>query len=591
VLFLDGDLRIRRANRRIGDLLHILPQDVGRSFAHFKNNLEAPGIFEVAQRVLASGNAAEEEVGTASGRTLLLSVIPHGAQGAHGVVLTLVDITSLKAAESEARRLSAIVRTARDAIISHTLDGRIVSWNLGAERLYGYTEAEALGQDLRLVVPDDLQDETAHLIDATAKGLDVPPFETVRRTKDGRRLNVLVSVAPMRSERGIVAGASVITLDITARKEAEDRAALAIEQREKFLALLSHELRNPLMAIASANEVLSRSDAMDDAARRSQQVISRQITQMSRLLEDTLDASRMRHDKIELQRKRIDLRPVLEAAMDVARPRGVREGVRIEVKSAADPVYVRADAARMQQVIVNLTQNAINHSGANKVVAVTLLADGDSAILRVEDNGEGISRQALPHIFEPFFQASRRSSSGMGLGLSLARSIVRAHGGDIVAASDGVGRGARFEVRLPLVDMLAETAVDLPVARHDGGGPPTIVLVDDDYESRESLGILLRRSGYEVFEAGDAMGGLQLIERSVPSVAVIDIGLPDVSGLEMARRVRKKFGANQVRLIALTGFGRQDDREAAIEAGCDMHLVKPIDFSTLESVIAYQVSR
>jgi two-component system CheB/CheR fusion protein len=592
VLFLDNELRIRRANRRIGDLLHILPQDVGRSFAHFKNNLEAPAVFEVAQRVLASGEPAEAEVKAASGLTLLLSVIPHVSQGApNGVVLTLVDITSLKAAESEARRLSSIVRTARDAIISHSLDGRIVSWNLGAERLFGYTEAEARGQDLRLVVPDDLQGETAHLIDATTKGLDVPPFETVRRTKDGRRLNVLVSVAPIRSERGIITGASVITLDITARKEAEDRAAMAIEQREKFLALLSHELRNPLMAIASANEVLSRSDVMDDAARRSQQVISRQITQMSRLLEDTLDASRMRHDKIELQRKRIDMRTVLEAAMDVTRPRGIREHVRLEVRSSPEPVYVRADAARMQQVIVNLTQNAINHSGADKVVMVTLATDGDNALVRIEDNGEGISREALPRIFEPFFQASRRSSSGMGLGLSLARSIVRAHGGDIVAASQGLGRGARFEVRLPLVDMLSETVVDPPAQHRDGGGPPLIVLVDDDAESRESLGILLRRSGYEVFEAGDAMGGLELIERVVPGVAVIDIGLPDVSGLEMARRVRRKFGANQVRLIALTGFGRQDDREAAIEAGCDMHLVKPIDFSTLESVIAYQASR
>lgn len=592
VLFLDKDLRIRRANRRIGDLLHILPQDIGRSFVHFKNNLEAPVVFEVAQRVLATGEPAEVEVVIASGATLLLSVIPHVSQGArNGVVLTLVDISSLKAAESEARRLSSIVRTARDAIISHALDGRIVSWNLGAERLFGYTEAEAVGQDLRLVVPDDLRAETAHLIDAATHGQDVLPFETIRRTKDGRRLDVLVSVTPIRSERGTVTGASVITLDITARKEAEERAAMAIEQREKFLALLSHELRNPLMAIASANEVLNRSDAMDDAARRAQQVISRQITQMSRLLEDTLDASRMRHDKIELQRKRIDMRTVLESAMDVTRPRGVREQVRLEVRSSPDPVYVRADAARMQQVIVNLTQNAINHAGADKVVIVTLAIEGDNALVRVEDNGEGISREALPHIFEPFFQASRRSASGMGLGLSLARSIVRAHGGDIVAASQGLGRGARFEVRLPLVDMLTETLVDPPVQHRDGGGAPTIALVDDDGESRESLGILLRRAGYEVFEAGDAAGGLELIERVVPGVAVIDIGLPDMSGLEMARRVRRKFGANQVRLIALTGFGRQEDREAAIEAGCDMHLVKPIDFATLESVISYQVSR
>lgn len=592
VLFLDASLCIRRANRRVGELLHILPQDVGRSFAHFKNNLDAPEAFETVRRVLETGQAAEHETRTTSGTLLLWTVMPYSSRmGMQGVVLTIIDITSRRAAESEARRLSAIVRTARDAIISHSLDGRILSWNSGAERLFGYSEQEAVGNSLRLIVPDDLADETEQILAATKAGKDVAPFETTRLAKDGAHLHVLLSVAPIKSETGSVSGASVIAIDITARKSAEERAAIAIEQREKFLALLSHELRNPLMAISSANEVLAISKGISDVARGAQQVISRQVKQMSRLLEDTLDASRMRHDKIELQRKRLDLRSALEAALDATRPRADRESIKLDVALPNEPVFVRADATRLQQVIVNLAQNAINHSKAGDTITISLSVDGEDAVVLVADEGIGIAPESLPQLFEPFFQASRRSRAGLGLGLSLARSIARAHGGDIVAASGGVGHGARFEVRLPIIDEGAETGVDLAAPRNGRAGTPTVVLVDDDTEGRQSLGVLLQNAGYEVLEAGDGTSGLQLIEKAQPSVAVLDIGLPDISGLEVARRVRRNFGPNQVRLIALTGFGRQNDREAAVEAGCDMHLVKPIDFATLERVIAYQVSR
>jgi two-component system CheB/CheR fusion protein len=592
VLFLDSSLCIRRANRRIGELLHILPQDVGRSFSHFKNNLDAPEAFATVRKVLESGEPAEQETRTASGIHLLWTVMPYSSRmGTPGVVLTIIDISSRRAAESEARRLSAIVRTARDAIISYSLDGQILSWNAGAERLFGHREQEAVGSNLRLIVPDELAVETERTLVETRAGNDVPPFETTRIARDGSRLEVLLSVAPIRSGQGNVTGASMIAIDITARKHAEERAAIAIEQREKFLALLSHELRNPLMAISSANEVLARSNEVTDVTRRAQQVISRQVKQMSRLLEDTLDASRMRHDKIELHRKRVDLRLILEAALDATRPRAAREGVELEVSIPDEPVFVRADITRLQQVIVNLTQNAINHSKEGDTIRLRVSVEAENAIVLITDEGDGIPPEALSQLFEPFFQASRRSRAGLGLGLSLARSIARAHGGDITAASDGIGKGASFEVRLPIVDESTETGIDLAAALAGRTGTPAIVLVDDDAEGRSSLGLLLQTAGYEVFEAGDGTSGLQLIEKEQPSVAVLDIGLPDISGLEVARRVRRKFGPNKIRLIALTGFGRQDDREAAVEAGCDMHLVKPIDFATLERVIAYQVSR
>jgi CheY-like chemotaxis protein len=253
---------------------------------------------------------------------------------------------------------------------------------------------------------------------------------------------------------------------------------------------------------------------------------------------------------------------------------------------------MRADASRLQQVIVNLLQNAINHSMPHNTVRVSLEVRGDLAVIGVNDQGEGIALDALPAIFEPFVQATRRSVNGMGLGLSLARSIARAHGGDVLASSDGPGKGARFEVHLPLGDVASAAAVEPPLGeQRAAAGTPSVLLIDDDDASRQSIGMLLRSSGYQVHEAPDGQTGLRLIDEAMPTVALVDIGLPDVSGLEIARRVRAKYGSNQIRLVALTGFGRQADREAAIEAGCDMHLVKPIDFATLERVIAYQVAR
>ncbi|MBN1238839.1 MAG: PAS domain S-box protein [Gammaproteobacteria bacterium] len=594
VLFLDANLCIRRANSRIGELLHILPQDVGRSFEHFKNNLDAPGVLDTVRSVLRESRRAEQEVRTSDDRVLLLNALPYESQTASGgVVLTLVDITSLKAAEFEAQRLSAIVRSARDAIISKSMEGTIVSWNAGAEKLYGYTEKEALGRHISLVVPEDRRSEIDYILSEIASGNDVPPFETVRLARDGSRRDVLLSVAPVRNESGAVTAASVIAIDITDRKQAEERAEIAVAQRDKFLALLSHELRNPLMALASANELLIRSESADDVSRRAQQIISRQVTQMSRLLEDTLDASRMRHDRIELHRKLLDIRSIVETAMDVVKPRAMRESIKLNVELPAEPIRIKADASRLQQMIVNLAQNAINHSAGGQTIELRLFAQRNEAVIRIRDEGVGISAEALPRLFEPFFQASRRSREGMGLGLSLALSIARAHGGDICARSAGLGKGATFEVRLPLMkpEDMSETMTDLPAL--DAGYPDsgTVLLVDDDDASRESVAQLLRKSGYEVLEAGTGLEGLRLIEEVMPSVAILDVGLPDISGLEVARRTRKKFGSKQIRLIALTGFGRQEDREAAIEAGCDMHLVKPIDFSTLEKVIAYHAAR
>ena len=595
VLFLDDELCIRRVNHRIGELLHILPQDIGRSFQHFKNNIDAPGLVETAQRAADGGRRADLEIRTQAGNVLLLQVLPYASpprapRAPRGVVLTLVDITALKAAESEAERLSFIVRSARDAIISKSLDGTILSWNSGAERVYGYSEAEAVGRHISLIVPEDRRSEIDHILSEIAKGEDVPPFETVRIGKEGRLLHMLVSVTPLRSEGGDVTGASVIAFDITDRKLAEQRASLAVEQRDRFLAMLSHELRNPLMGMMSANELLRCSDLDDESAQRAQETISRQVKQMARLLEDTLDASRMRYDKVELQRRPIDLRDVIEATMDATRPHAAHRSVTLDVDMTRGPVQVSGDASRLQQVIVNLTQNAINHSRDGGHVVLSLSSDDEYAVISVSDQGSGISPEALPQVFEPFFQDAPSRNGGLGLGLSLAQAVAFGHNGRITAESDGIGKGATFRLYLPLGDDTSETWSGLLPRKEHHGGHTDVLLIDDDEAAREGVAILLRKSGYNVTVAKDGAEALALVDDVKPSVALIDIGLPDMSGLDVARRVREKYARKQIRLIALTGYGRQEDREAALEAGCDMHLVKPVEFSTLERVIAYHVS-
>ena len=587
VVFLDRELHVRRFTPAVGALFHLLPQDIGRSFESFSHELEYPDLVRDIQDVMAGGARIEREVQSTDGTLYFLRILPYRSKQltGSGVLLTLVDISSVKRAELEARRLSAVVRSARDAILAKDLQGRITAWNPMAEELYGYPASEAIGMDVRVLVPEDLRQEEADLLDQVGQGKDIPTFETQRIHKSGSRVDVELTVSPIRDSMSRVVGASTIARDIAQRKRAEAQVQMTIAQREQFLALLSHELRNPLMGLANATRVLNEHSLSNDAKLAACDVVRRQVQQMARLLEDLLDSSRMRRDRIELHRARIDLRETVEAVMDTARPQADEAGVEVAVSVPKQPILVDADVGRLQQLQANLLTNAIRYSPRGAHVRFALEVDGEQARIVVEDDGEGISRDNLPHIFEPFFQGvgvrRRPGHKGMGLGLSLARSIAMAHGGEITASSDGEGKGARFEVRMPLAraDEAADAdGLNLP-------SPRLVLLVDDDVDSRELLGILLEHAGHDVIQAGTAREGIDLLLERRPRAAIVDIGLPDMSGLEVARRVRDSLGQDGVKLIALTGFGQQKDRDAAAAAGFDHHLVKPLDFETIETML------
>jgi PAS domain S-box-containing protein len=361
-------------------------------------------------------------------------------------------------------------------------------------------------------------------------------------------------------------------------------AADANRAKDEFLATLSHELRNPLGAIANAVAALERRGSGEEAAGRLRGIIHRQTHHLTRLVDDLLDVARATAGKIVLNRQPIDLSEVAGGCV-----RTLREGGRARrhrVTFRAESVVVSADPTRLAQVITNMLDNAVKFTPSGGTVDVDVLREGQEAIVRVSDNGVGIAPEMLSRVFELFAQVEQpldRSVGGLGIGLTLSRRLVEMHGGTIGAASEGHGRGAQFTVRLPV-----ETA-GTPPPPPAVVGPDrsrSILIVEDNEDSRESLRLLLESLGHRVMEAGDGQHGLALAQHHHPEVVLIDLGLPGLDGYELARALRADPAARTTALIAVTGYGQADDRRRSKEAGFDAHLVKPVSHHVLSSVIA-----
>jgi two-component system CheB/CheR fusion protein len=366
--------------------------------------------------------------------------------------------------------------------------------------------------------------------------------------------------------------------------------------------MLSHELRNPLGAVVSATALLKasaseESDAKESASASSPvattkllDLIERQAQQMARLLDDLLEASRVTQDKIELRRRVLDLGAVLRDAADVVGSLMKRRGVALETDIASEPIWVDGDPARLQQVHVNLLNNAAKYTQRGGHVKLEAKRVDGHAVVRVCDDGAGIPKDMLESAFDLFVQSTRtldRSEGGLGVGLTLVRGLVAKHGGTVTAKSEGEGHGSEYEVILTTAAAPTSPVV-VPAARTLSLPPGSrIVIVEDNADSREMLCTLLTRAGFECHSSDHGLAGLEMIEKVLPHVAIVDIGLPGIDGLEFARRVRKNPKLANVYLIALTGYGQREDREHALAAGFDEHLVKPLDFITLKTLLAH----
>jgi PAS domain S-box-containing protein len=499
-----------------------------------------------------------------------------------------------------ARLLASIVQSSEDAIISKSLAGVIQSWNAAAERLFGHTSEQAVGRHVSLLIPTERLPEEDRIIASLRAGRRIEHFETERVHRDGRLIPVALTISPIYNEAGQVIGASKIVRDISARRRAEaERTRLADNLRQlaaelsaadtrknEFLATLAHELRNPLAPMSSLLEVLRLDDSDPILRRRARDTMDRQLRQLVRLVDDLLDLSRVTHNRLELRKSDVALGAVLQTAVEICRPltEAAQQDLRLDVEGGA--IYLHADATRLAQVFGNLLTNASRYSPTGATITVTVRREGEDVEVRVRDTGIGIPPDKLQDVFEMFTQvaAHGQTQGGLGIGLTLARRLVGLHGGTIEARSEGEGKGSEFIVRLPVLAQVP--ALDVVTDEPAAAAPRRVLVVDDNEDAAESLAMLLGFNGNETHLAYDGETALVAAEKFRPDLILLDIGLPRMNGHEVCRRLRAQPWGKDLKVVALTGWGQEQDRRLTAEAGFDGHLVKPVDPATLNEVLA-----
>jgi len=671
--------------------------------------------------------------------------------------------------------LAAIVESSDDAIVSKTLDGRILSWNAGASRIFGYTAEEVIGRPITIIIPPELHEEEQRILEQVRAGQRIEHFDTIRIAKDGRRVFISLTVSPVRDSRGVIIGASKVARDVSERKRAEqalleserrlateadalaklnelstrlwrfsslnegldeilaavmdllgadkgniqlvdaegsklsivaqrgfepdfleffgevsatddfpcsralrsgqrvlienvetdgpdapfravaraagyrsmistplmsaDGAPLGMvsshfrlihrpseqelrrldlylrqasdfihrcrleqelqqgeealrdadRRKDEFLALLAHELRNPLAPIRYTLAANRKSGRTPEQRKRAEEIIERQVTHMSRLLDDLLDVSRVTRSTLELKMNPTELTLVVGSAIETARPILDTKHHSLSVELPKQAVRLEADAVRLAQVFSNLLINAAKYTDPGGHIQLRAAREGDEIVVAVRDDGIGISADMMPRLFEMFSQAQAalgRAEGGLGIGLSLVRGLVTLHGGSVEAQSDGPGCGSEFIVRLPARTPPEEPAdieveADAPVA----GAGMKILVVDDNRDAADACAALLELSGHHVQTAYTGRRALELAEAFRPHVLLLDIGLPDLDGYQLAAKVRATPWGRGIILIAATGWGQEEDRRRAFDAGFDHHLTKPIAAETVESLL------
>jgi PAS domain S-box-containing protein len=500
-----------------------------------------------------------------------------------GAVLVFRDVTAARRAMEANLQLVAIVESSDDAIIGQSLDAIITTWNRGAQRLYGYRAEEVLGKPLSMLVPPDHPDELPAIMERIRRGEYIEHFETVRMRKDGSRVDVSLTISPIRNSDGRIIGASKIARDITARKE-EDR------RKNEFLALLAHELRNPLAPIRNGLQVMRLAAGDCQAVEQVRSVMERQIHHLVRLVDDLLDISRISRGKLVLRKERIALRTVVQHALEVCEGMAKDRNQLLTVTLPDAPLYVDADNTRLAQALCNLLSNSVKYSDEGSRIELSVRRQEQQALVSVKDNGVGIPPHMLRSVFEPFWQVDRtleKSQGGLGVGLTVVKRLIEMHGGTVEAHSEGYGKGSEFIVRLPIV----ETPVQ---ERRAAGHEPVrgqpgrlrILVVDDNEDSAGSLALMLEMMGHEVRAAYDGLAALDVGRAFQPDVVLLDIGMPKLNGYDACRRMREEPWGKTAFIVALTGWGQEEDKRRSQEAGFNNHLVKPVEPAGLEKLLA-----
>ncbi len=586
-IFLDRELSIRRFTPGIADTFNLIPQDVGRRINDFTHNIRYRGLVDSLKQVLETSQDFEQEVVDKNDNWYLLRILPYLTRGqVDGAVVTLINITSLKQAESKLAELSEIVEHSDDAIFRQDVDGTVRTWNRGAERLFGIKAPKVLGNHVSMLGLECCDLEFEQMLGLVVSGQSLDHVEA-RRVRSQDQVNDLaLSISPIRDASGRVIGASTIARDVTKQKQAEAEVLEAVRRRDEFLAMLSHELRNPLAAVLNATDLLSEAGGEAAFTDEAKSVIEHNVRHVARILDDLLDVSRITNDKIKLHREVVDLSSLMIDVVECVQHRIDAKRQELHVENPEQAIYVEGDVGRLQQMQVNLLVNASKYTGEGGRIEYAIEADGDEAIVSIRDTGVGIAPELLDRIFEPFVQAEQtldRAQGGMGLGLTLVSKVAEAHGGTVLVQSDGMKHGSTFTIRLPATTKRPRQKVESQLAQVDG---MRLYIVEDNDGVRTMLARTMELKGFCVETAANGRAALEAIDAFGPSVAVVDIGLPDLNGYEVAKELRRRATHQHLLLVALTGYGREQDREKALAAGFDIHLVKPLDPNELLRAVA-----
>jgi PAS domain S-box-containing protein len=519
-----------------------------------------------------------------------------------GVCVFTTDITELKRAQQERERLFALLETVTRqmpaAVLIADTAGGLVFANEQATRLTGY----------RYSVGDPIAAglQTHQVLDLSGRPLEPSEWPVMRALQSGEtvhneeflivredvgRLVIEANAAPVLDREGRIAAAVLVFRDVTRRRRDEEALREADRRKDEFLAMLAHELRNPLAPILHAVHVLRQLEPASPREAWCQEVIERQTVHLSRLVDDLLDISRITQGKVALQRRPVELETMVTRAVETVRPFLESRHHELVVDLPAERVVLEGDLVRLAQVLSNLLHNAAKYTQDGGRIELSATGRDGEVVVRVRDNGMGIPAEMLARIFDLFMQADRslsRSEGGLGVGLTLVRSLVEMHGGTVEAHSEGPGRGTEIVVRLPARVEAEPTAMAAPAAAEGDGEAARrrVLVVDDNEDSADSLALLLELKGHEVRVALDGPAALATAHAFQPEVVLLDIGLPGMDGYEVARRLRaERAGEGGLLLVALTGYGQDEDRRRSREAGFDHHLVKPVDFDELTRVL------
>ena len=509
-----------------------------------------------------------------------------------GVFAAARDVTERKMAEELQRASSAharsLIEASLDPLVTISAQGKITDVNEASVQATGVAREQLVGTDFSdyFTEPDKARSGYQK---AFSEGF-VRDYPLAIRHASGRILDVLYNAGVYKDDKGNVLGVFAAARDVTERKQMEAALMDADRRKDEFLATLAHELRNPLAAVSNSLELMKRASGNAAVMERAHTTMERQMAQMVHLIDDLLDVSRITRNRLDLRLERVELASVVQHAAEACRPLCEHAGHQLIVTLPPEPIILNADPMRLAQVFGNLLNNACKYTHGGGSIWLSAELQGSEVALTFKDSGVGIAPDMLQKVFDLFTQVGsslERSQGGLGIGLSLAKRLTELHGGRLTAHSQGKDRGSAFVVRLPVMLETSGPAAPVPMA---APAPPTagrrILVVDDMRESADSLAMLLGMDGNETQTAYDGLEAVESAAAFRPDVILLDIGVPGMNGYEACRAIRQQPWGKRIAIIALTGWGQDEDRRKSREAGFDHHLVKPVKFEDLMELLA-----